>query len=303
MPIGAAARRPSADVRAARVGDAPPTPRTARAPRRARAARGRPSRPGCSRRRRRGTGPPSAGRTRRRPGRRSGSGRPRHARRGRRTGGGRSTASTGVSASAAWMSGRPPGRVSTTIVVPGSKRPSSSVLGERVLDHVLDHAAQRPRAVGDVVAELDDVLLGRLGDLERASAGPGAGRARGRASGRRSGGSPRPSASGRRPSRRSRLRNSGRNFVLSSAETFSFIRSYGLSACGSRPCRRSARKPRLEFVWSCFAPRLLVMMMIVLRKSTRRPLASERCPSSRIWRRMLKTSGWAFSISSRSTTQ
>ena len=44
------------------------------------------------------------------------------------------------------------------------------------------------------------------------------------------------------------------------------------------------------------------MMMIVLRKSTRRPLASDRCPSSRIWRRMLKTSGCAFSTSSRRTT-
>ena len=44
------------------------------------------------------------------------------------------------------------------------------------------------------------------------------------------------------------------------------------------------------------------MMMMVLRKSTRRPLASVRCPSSRIWSRMLKTSGCAFSISSRSTT-
>ena len=44
------------------------------------------------------------------------------------------------------------------------------------------------------------------------------------------------------------------------------------------------------------------MMMIVLRKSTRRPLASVRWPSSRIWSRMLKTSGWAFSISSSRTT-
>ena len=40
------------------------------------------------------------------------------------------------------------------------------VLGERVLDQVLDRPAQRPGAVGLVVAELDEVLLGRLGDLE-----------------------------------------------------------------------------------------------------------------------------------------
>ena len=39
-------------------------------------------------------------------------------------------------------------------------------LGELVLDHVLDDAAQRPRAVVDVVAELDDVVLGFLRDLE-----------------------------------------------------------------------------------------------------------------------------------------
>ena len=46
------------------------------------------------------------------------------------------------------------------------------VLGEHVLDHVLDDAAQRSGAVGDVVAELDDVVLGRLGDLERHLLGP-----------------------------------------------------------------------------------------------------------------------------------
>src|SRR4051794_8401190 len=41
------------------------------------------------------------------------------------------------------------------------------MLGEDVLDHVLDHPAQRTGAVRHVVAELDDVLLGGLGDLER----------------------------------------------------------------------------------------------------------------------------------------
>ena len=40
------------------------------------------------------------------------------------------------------------------------------VLGEDVLDHVLDDAAQRTGAIGHVVAELDDVLLGRIGDFE-----------------------------------------------------------------------------------------------------------------------------------------
>ena len=46
------------------------------------------------------------------------------------------------------------------------------------------------------------------------------------------------------------------------------------------------------------APMFEVMITIVLRKSTLRPWASVSFPSSRIWRRMLKTSGWAFSISS-----
>ena len=99
-----------------------------------------------------------------------------------------------------------------------------------------------------------------------------------------------------------RLRNSGRKLFFSSAATFSFMSSYELSARASSVVPWT-RKPRLEFVWSCFAPRLLVMMMMQLRKSTRRPLASDRCPSSRIWRRMLKTSGCAFSTSSSRTTQ
>ena len=88
-----------------------------------------------------------------------------------------------------------------------------------------------------------------------------------------------------------RLRNSGRKFCLSSAWTFSFIRSY---EAGARVSVGVALDPEAEaeLVWSCFAaPRFEVMMMIVLRKSTRRPLASVRCPSSRIWRRMLNTSG------------
>ena len=40
------------------------------------------------------------------------------------------------------------------------------LLREDVLDHVLDDAAERPRAVGNVVADLDDVVLGGLGDLQ-----------------------------------------------------------------------------------------------------------------------------------------
>ena len=51
------------------------------------------------------------------------------------------------------------------------------------------------------------------------------------------------------------------------------------------------------------APMLEVMMMTVLEKSTLRPWPSVRRPSSRIWSRTLKTSGWAFSISSKRTTE
>ena len=51
------------------------------------------------------------------------------------------------------------------------------------------------------------------------------------------------------------------------------------------------------------APILLVMMTTVFEKSTVRPWPSVRRPSSRICSRMLKTSGWAFSISSKRTTE
>ena len=49
-------------------------------------------------------------------------------------------------------------------------------------------------------------------------------------------------------------------------------------------------------------PTFDVMMMSVFLKSTVRPLESVRRPSSRICSIMLKTSGCAFSISSKSTT-
>ena len=49
-------------------------------------------------------------------------------------------------------------------------------------------------------------------------------------------------------------------------------------------------------------PRLLVMITMVLAKLTALPLASLSRPSSRICSSMLKTSGCAFSISSKSTT-
>ena len=42
------------------------------------------------------------------------------------------------------------------------------------------------------------------------------------------------------------------------------------------------------------APKLEVMIKIVLRKSTFRPLASVKWPSSKTCNKILKTSGWAF---------
>ena len=51
------------------------------------------------------------------------------------------------------------------------------------------------------------------------------------------------------------------------------------------------------------APMFDVMITIAWRKSTVRPCESVSRPSSRICRRMLNTSGWAFSISSSSSTE
>src|SRR3954453_8798263 len=51
------------------------------------------------------------------------------------------------------------------------------------------------------------------------------------------------------------------------------------------------------------APMFEVMITMACRKSTVRPCESVSRPSSRICRRMLKTSGWAFSISSSSSTE
>ena len=83
--------------------------------------------------------------------------------------------------------------------------------------------------------------------------------------------------------------------------TFDFICSYSVSM---RVCSSAVMaKPMPLEPWMRLAPTLLVIMRRALRKSTRRPLASAREPSSMIWRSMLKASGWAFSISSRRTTE
>ena len=87
-----------------------------------------------------------------------------------------------------------------------------------------------------------------------------------------------------------RPRNSGRRNWLRALRVFS-----------SLSCSSLLLKPRPEVVLSLL-PALEVMQMTVLEKSTVRPCASLILPSSRIWSRMFITSGWAFSISSNSTT-
>ena len=57
------------------------------------------------------------------------------------------------------------------------------------------------------------------------------------------------------------------------------------------------------FVVISSEPTLLVMISTVLRKSTVRPCESVSRPSSSTCSSVLKTSGWAFSISSSSTTE
>ena len=94
-----------------------------------------------------------------------------------------------------------------------------------------------------------------------------------------------------------RLSSSGRKTFFSSPITRPFISSY------ESPDSSPTVKPKPVFFEIWAAPRFEVMITIVFRKSTRRPWASVSFPSSRIWRRMLNTSGWAFSISSRRSTE
>ena len=119
IPIGR--RGDSAATSARGVARRRGQPGRGRPSRATRAARGRRSRRGCSTPRRRGTGPPSAGRRRRRTGRRSGSGLASlgHRRRVGRPSGLRPASSPRRRGSR----GRLPSR-STTIVVPGSYLPS-----------------------------------------------------------------------------------------------------------------------------------------------------------------------------------
>ena len=95
-----------------------------------------------------------------------------------------------------------------------------------------------------------------------------------------------------------RFRSSGRKTFFTSPMIRFFMSSYETPVSDS-----STLNPSCVFLAIDDAPMFDVMMTIVFRKSTCRPWASVRRPSSSIWRRMLKTSGWAFSISSSSTTE
>ena len=89
------------------------------------------------------------------------------------------------------------------------------------------------------------------------------------------------------------LRNSGRYFApssrLTSACTFWYVLPAPLSPWSMD--RKIAWEPTLE-----------VMMSMALVKSTVLPFESVSRPSSSTWSKMLKTSGCAFSISSRRTS-
>ena len=92
-----------------------------------------------------------------------------------------------------------------------------------------------------------------------------------------------------------RLRNSGRmvffNISITAVLAFSMTSSRLESVRFSNCC------------WIYCDPRLDVMMIIVFLKFTVRPLLSVSRPSSSTCKRMLNTSGCAFSISSKSTTE
>ena len=99
----------------------------------------------------------------------------------------------------------------------------------------------------------------------------------------------------------SRLRNSGRNTFFRSSRTAALSSSRGRV---SPSFRSAAEKPSLEpLAVMRAAPTLEVSTTTAFLKSALRPWASVTTPSSMIWSRMPHTSGWAFSISSKSTTQ
>ena len=92
-----------------------------------------------------------------------------------------------------------------------------------------------------------------------------------------------------------RFRNSGRTVRFNISNTASLVSSTTFSRLTGVIFSKFSRI-RLE-------PMLEVMMMMVFLKFTTRPLLSVSRPSSSTCKRMLNTSGCAFSISSNSTTE
>ena len=169
-----------------------------------------------------------------------------------------------------------PSAVETTICPRRRRRPARcrprrscprGGAGEPVADLPLDDPLERAGAEGRVVAVVGERLSGRVGDLERRCAGRPAGRAR-------------------RleldvdDAARGRPRSSDRKRTMSSMR----LMNSGLKKSRGSPGRFD------------------VMISTALVKSTVRPWPSVRRPSSSSCSSTLNTSGWAFSISSSSTT-
>ena len=94
-----------------------------------------------------------------------------------------------------------------------------------------------------------------------------------------------------------RLRNSGLKIRLVSSNILSLILSYSESEVSSTP------KPIDVSFCNISAPTFEVIIKIVFLKSTLRPKLSVKRPSSSTCSNNCTTSGCAFSISSKSTTE
>ena len=89
------------------------------------------------------------------------------------------------------------------------------------------------------------------------------------------------------------LRNSGLRFSLSRSKTSILVVSMMSALCLSPRASKSSKFSRM-----ISEPILEVMMIMVFLKLATRPLLSVNRPSSKTWSKILKVSGWAFSISS-----
>ena len=175
------------------------------------------------------------------------------------------------------------------------------VLGEDILDHVLDHPTERTGAVGDVVAELDDVLLRRVGDLELhllgaqlvADAGQhqvdDLGDLLDRQRAEDDGG-----VDPVEELRAEVLLQLGGDLLL-----HELVRALGAVGVGRAHRPEAQARVGLELLGAEVRGHDDDRVAEVDPAA----LGVRQVPSSRIWSRMLKTSGWAFSTSSSRTTQ